>query len=539
VKMGLYEAKNMNQPRTDRSRYLYVSVFINGMVTLAIELSASRLLGSIFGTSNLVWANVIGLMLLYLTLGYFIGGRWADRSPYYATFYKILIWGAFLSALIPLVARPVLRAAANAVMDAEAALALGSFISILVLFSIPVTLLGCVSPFAIRLAIHNTQDAGRVSGQIYAVSTLGSLVGTFLPVLLFIPTIGTYRTFLTFSGILYCTAMAGLMLEVGFRAAVRLLWMPLVIIGLSIWVLSGSLRPPAANMSLLFEGESSYNLVQVQEDENGYRELLLNEGLGVHSLWHKDEYSYGGTWDIFLATSYFNYPPVVLSDVKSLLVIGLAAGTIPRQFTHVYGQIPIDGIEIDPLIVEAAAKYFEMNETYMPNLAVYVADGRYMLNRLKRQYSVIAIDAYRPPYIPWHLTTVEFFQEVRGHMLPDGVVAINVGRTNQDRRLVEALTKTLLEVFPTVHTIDVPRSFNTILVGTYQPTEMNNLVRNLALLNPDTPALLRDVLQLSVESLVLTVPGRTIFTDDRAPVEMLVDALTLNFLLTGDMDDIR
>ena len=128
------------------------------MTTLAVELSASRLLGNVFGSSNIVWANVIGLILLYLTAGYFIGGRWADRSPYPTTFYKILLWGAFLSALIPLVARPVLTTAGSAVAGAEAALAIGSFISVLVLFSIPVTLLGCASPFAIRLAIANSPN---------------------------------------------------------------------------------------------------------------------------------------------------------------------------------------------------------------------------------------------------------------------------------------------------------------------------------------------------------------------------------------------
>jgi len=144
------------------------------MTTLAVELSASRLLGSIFGTSNIVWANVIGLILLYLTIGYFVGGRWADRSPHNKTLYQIIVWGAFLSALIPLVARPILQNAAQAFAHLEAGLALGSFVSVLILFSIPVTLLGTVSPFAIRLAVTDVQNAGRVSGQIYAISTVGS-----------------------------------------------------------------------------------------------------------------------------------------------------------------------------------------------------------------------------------------------------------------------------------------------------------------------------------------------------------------------------
>jgi len=518
---------------------LYLAVFVSGMVTLAIELSASRLLGSVFGTSNLVWANVIGLMLLYLTIGYFIGGRWADRSPYTSTFYQIMIWGAFLSALIPLVARPVLRVAAESVVGAEAALAFGSFISVLVLFSIPVTLLGCVSPFAIRLAIDNPQDAGRISGQIYAISTLGSLVGTFLPTLLLIPSLGTFRTFILFSGILYTVAMFGLFLHHGLPIVLRWAWMPVVIGLLSVWALNGPLRSPVEDATLLYDDESAYNYIQVQEDPEGYRYLYLNEGLGIHSVWHPTIYDYDGTWDFFLTAPYFNNPPYQMADVQNLLVIGLAAGTIPRQHLHVYDALPIDGVEIDGEIIEVGAKYFGMNETEMPTLDTHAEDGRYILNQLDERYSVIGVDAYRPPYIPWHLTTVEFFQEVRDHLLPNGVVAINVGRTTDDRRLVDALTRTLLEVFPDVYAMDVPRSFNTILVATVQPTSAANLATNIQLIPSDAPDLLRQTLVMGAESLVPTNLSTTVFTDDRAPLETMVDALTLNFLLNGNVDEIR
>lgn len=534
----------MSNPQADTPKfgnvYLYIAVFTSGMVTLAVELSASRLLGNVFGTSNLVWANVIGLMLLYLTVGYYLGGRWADRSPHYRTLFTIMIWAAFLSALIPLVARPVLRAAATAVVDAEAALALGSFISILVLFSVPVTLMGCVSPFAIRLAIQEPTDAGRISGQIYAISTMGSLLGTFLPTLLLIPEFGTFRTFVMFSGMLFTIAVIGLWLYEGPSVAVRWLWMPVIIGALSVWALDGPLRPPEENATVLFDDESGYNYIQVQEDDAGYRYLYLNEGLGVHSIWHETDLQYDGTWDVFLAAPYYNTPPFTMNDVESVMVIGLAAGTIPRQYFHVYGDaLPIDGVEIDPGIIDAAAQYFDMNAEKMPSLRIFAEDGRYVLNRVDERYSLVAIDAYRPPYIPWHLTTVEFFQEVRDHLLPNGVVAINVGRTTDDRRLVDAMTRTLSAVYPSVHAIDVPRSFNTILVATVQPTSAENLAENLALLGDTAPQMLRDVLTLSINAQVPAVTSEVIFTDDRAPLETMVDSLTLNFLLNGDVEEIR
>jgi spermidine synthase len=521
--------------QTVSHRYLYLTVFTSGMTTLALELTASRLLGSVFGTSNLIWANVIGLMLLYLTAGYFVGGWWADRSPYPRTFYRILLWGAFLSALIPLAARPVLAAAASAFAQLEAGLVIGSFVSVLVLFAIPVTLLGTASPFAIRLAVSDVKSMGKVSGRIYAISTLGSLVGTFIPTLFIIPELGTFGTFILFAAVLFAVAWIGVWRTDGARAF-RWLWMPAAIAILSGVVLAQPFRAAAAGSRILYETESAYNFIQVQEDGAGNRYLYLNERQGVHSRYHPTVIGYGQTWDFFLVAPYFNPPPFAPPDVESLAVIGLAAGTIPRQYTHVYGAIPIDGVEIDPAIIEAGRVYFDMT---MPNLTAYAEDGRWMLNRLERRYSVIAIDAYRPPYIPWHLTTVEFFQEVREHLTEDGVIAINVGRTSTDRRLVDALTATLQQVYPTIHALDVPRSFNTILVGTVQPTDSANLDANLAGLPADTDALLRDTLTLAVSARVPIGTSDIVFTDDRAPVETLVDSLVLNFLLSGGTSELR
>jgi spermidine synthase len=525
---------NNPHPQLQR-RFLYLAVFAGGMTTLAVELSAARLLGSIFGTSNIVWANIIGLILIYLTVGYFIGGRMADRSPHFTTFYRIITWAAFFSGLTPLIAHPVLRAAASAVENLNAAVTVGSFISVLVLFSVPVTLLGFVSPFSIRLALTNLDDAGRTTGQMYALSTLGSIIGNFTPVLVLIPEVGTARTFLIFAGILMVIGLIGLAIQ-DRRAALKLLWMPVVLAILAVLVLRGPLRPAPDGMKLLYEKETPYNLVQIVQDKNGYRYLLLNEGQGIHSEWHPTELYYGRTWDFFLAGPYFNAPPYTPDRVKGIAIIGLAAGTIARQYDAVYPGIPMDGIEIDPGIVEAARRYMGMT---MPNLHVIIGDGRYALNRLDKTYTVIGIDAYRVPYVPWHLTTVEFFREVKNHLTEDGVLTINVGRTSTDRRLIEAITRTLLDVFPSVHTIDVPNAYNTILVATRQPTTSQNLRDNLAALPPDAHPLLRQVLEDAVASLQPTVASNLVLTDDRAPVEMIVDSMVIDFLLHGGINELE
>ena len=513
-------------------RYLYTIAFFSGMTTLAIELSASRLLGNVFGNSNLVWANVIGLMLLYLTVGYFVGGRLADRMPRAAVMLQFILWAAFLSALIPLIARPIITGAADAVFGAEAALALGSFLVILILFSVPVTLLGTVSPFVIRLAVTEVATSGKIAGQVYAISTLGSLFGTFLPVLITIPQFGTARTFLLFSGLLFAIAFIAL-LHVDRRRAFMYLPMPVLIALLALAVLDGPLRQPAAGARLRYDGESAYNYIQVQEDQVGYRYLYLNEGQGIHSQWHESEVFFGGTWDYFLAAPYFNEPPFHADDVASLLLIGLAAGTIPRQHIEIYGDIPMLGIELDPEIVAVGAEFFGMNESAMPSLSTRVGDGRYLLNRLEGQFSVIGIDAYRPPYIPWHLTTVEFFEEVKTRLTDDGVVAINVGRTDTDRRLVDALSSTLLQVYPSVYALDVPQSFNTILVATRRSTKAANLKANLAHRLDSVDGRLYGILEEAAAALVPLEESDIIFTDDLAPVERLVDSIVLDFLLAG------
>ncbi|TDI83489.1 MAG: spermine synthase, partial [Chloroflexi bacterium] len=401
-----------------RARLILLAVFTAGMTTLAIEITAARLLGTVFGTSNIVWANIIGLILIYLAAGYFIGGRWADRSPHADTFYRIIAWGAFTAGMVPLVARPVLRQAAVAVQALDAAIMAGSFVSVLILFVVPITLLACVSPFAIRLSITEMREAGRTAGRVYALSTVGSILGTFLPVLWLIPTVGTARTFLLFSLVLLVVALGGLAYESGIRRMLRYAWMPFVLIGLSVLVLEGPIKDGS-----LYETESSYNYIQVVEN-NGVRVLYLNEGLAEHSIYLPEEgappYGYG-TWEMFLAAPFFNRPPFELDDLKRVGIIGLAAGTIAKQYSDVFGPIPIDGWEIDPEIIRVGREYFDMNE---PNLNAIEADGRWGLQQSEQLYSVIAIDAYRAPYIPWQLTSVEFFQNVAEHLDEQGVLAI-------------------------------------------------------------------------------------------------------------------
>ncbi len=189
---------------------LILLVFVAGACSLAVELSASRLLAPYFGTSLFVWANLIGLILLYLTLGYYIGGRIADRFPRPGVLYTLTTIAAFLISLIPFLSKPILGWSQSSFATYSIGVFYGSMIAVILLFAAPMILLGCVSPFAIRLRIEQLGKSGRTAGQLYAISTAGSILGTFLPVLWLIPSIGTYRTFFTFAVVLLLVSVIGL-----------------------------------------------------------------------------------------------------------------------------------------------------------------------------------------------------------------------------------------------------------------------------------------------------------------------------------------
>jgi predicted membrane-bound spermidine synthase len=521
--------------QTSEKTWLYLSVFTAGMTTLAVELSSSRLLGNVFGTTNIVWANIIGLILIYLAAGYYLGGKWADRSPHQRTYYQILIWGAFLAGLAPLLSRPVLRWAANAVSSFDAPIMAGSFITVLILLSVPITLLGTISPFAIRLSIKETDQAGSISGRIYAVSTVGSIFGTFIPVLLLIPAVGTARTFLLFSMLLQLVALVGLWLCCSWKLVLRYAWMPFLLLISAYFFLEGPIK---SDKWSIFETESEYNYIQVL-DVNGTRVLLLNEGQAEHSLYIPGvgpPYEYG-TWEFFLSAPYFNAVETIGdSPIERLGIVGLAGGTIAKQYTDIHGEIPIDGWEIDPKIIEVGREYFDMNEK---NLNAIVADGRWGLSRSPYQYSVIAVDAYRPPYIPWQLTTVEFFQEVHDKLDENGVLVINVGRTPEDRRLIEAMVGTIGAVFDTVYVVDVPNSFNSIVYATVQATTLGNLTENISRIEAEgRDDVLLGVLKRTLENIQPTPATGVVFTDDHAPVESLINSIVIRFALRS-MDQLQ
>ncbi len=522
-------------PLTSRTlrhpRYVNLLVFVAGFTSLGLELSAARLLDPWFGNSILVWAALIGLVLACLSLGYALGGRLADRWPSAMLLYSLALAAAILIALIVPVSLPILRRAALSTLDlgsVNAGLLASAGLAIFVLLSLPTVLLGMVSPFSIRLAVTDVSHSGQVAGRLYALSTVGSLLGTFVPVLILIPSIGTRLTFAVLAGLLAVTAVTGLLLERGTKALPALLTLPAI--GLLAWLGSRGLIKPEAG--LLVEGESLYNYYQVLQ-RGPETWLKLNEGIGLHSVYHPQSALSEGIWDYFLAAPLFAAEPSV--EVRNVYLVGLAGGTIAQLYTDVYGPIPIDGAELDPDIVAAAGTYFQLDA--YPNVNAVAADGRSWLFRqpTDRKYSVIAVDAYRPPYIPFHLSTVEFFELVRDHLTENGVVAINVARSGSDTSLVDALAATLAQVFPSVYVVDESTEAfslgNSLVVATMQPTTLADFERNAAALDPARYPLLAEMAR---RASLTARPADTfgpVLTDDKAPIEQIVHGIMLRYFM--------
>lgn len=520
-------------------RYLATLVFCVGAVTLGMELSASRLLEPAFGNSQIVWAALIGLILLYLALGAWLGGRLADRFPRQRELDYTMTLAAAGIALAATVSRPVLTLAANSMAAFSVGLLASSLLAIFLLFSIPGILLGAASPWALRLALRHgdSTHTGQIAGRLTALNTTGSLVGTFVPVLWLIPTIGTRWTFFVLALTLLTVVSIG-----SLRYAYR--WLPLAtlvgVILLAIFTRPGQplLLGNADAGEVIYADESLYNTIVVRQ-WGEERHLKLNEGIGLHSVYHPQMLMSQGIWDYFLLAPLFRPAPSLPTLDDRLLLIGLAAGTVSELYTNIYGALPITGVELDPQIIEVGQRYFGMNQ---PNLTPIAADGRRWLAQqpADEKWSLIAVDAYRPPYIPFHLTTVEFFQLTYDHLTDDGVLAINVGRTPTNFALVDALAATAQQRFPTVFLLDEPGPpgtlGNTLLVATKQPVNLEEtLLANVVALPQSLPAEFRDFAQRAAQTarVASPPPGTPIFTDDHAPVERIVHSIILDFLATN------
>ena len=490
------------------SHALYTLVFCAGAGALATEIGAARLLAPYYGSSTIVWANVIGLVLASLSVGYWLGGKVADRNPSPRVLGKIVLAAGVLIAIVPFAAGPLLDVSVEGLDEISAGAAIGSFFAVLLLFAPSVTLLGMVAPFSVRLAIVDVRDAGTVAGRLYALSTVGSLLGTFLSALVLIPAIGTRRTLLAAAVLVALSGatLLGRKWVVVAAALAALLALP-----------PGAVR---AQPGLIHEEESRYQFIHVTE-EDGVRRLYLNEGIAVHSVWRRDHVLTGGEWDGHLAVA-----PLLGRPLRSVAILGNAGGTTARAMGVFYPQARIDGVEIDPAVSEVGRRFFGLGDN--PRLRVITADARPFLRRTKERYDLILVDAYRPPYVPFYLTTQEFFRLARSRLAPGGALVINVATVPSDHRFADAVSGTLATEFPMALSWQALR-FNQFVIGLDRPAPPAVLVDRLA----QAPAPLRPLTELLARDMRPVAPAEDPWTDDRAPVEWLTDRMILEFAAEG------
>jgi len=480
-----------------------------GAASLATEICASRLLAPYFGNSTVVWANVIGLILIYLSVGYWLGGRIADRHPTARALGILLVSAAACIAVLPFVARPFLSFVLSGLNALSIGVVAGSFFATLALFALPVSLLGMASPFAVRLAIRDIDHAGSIAGRLSSLATVGAIIGTFGSALGLVPAIGTQRTLL----------VAALLVAL---VSIPLLLRPAVGISLVIGALLAI--PPAAvkpGAAMLVERETQYQYVQVVRDPDGKLVLSIDEGVSAQSVYRPNTVLTGAEWDMPLVV-----PPLLNRAVRRALVIGNAGGTTARALTALYPDVSVDGVELDPDVSALGRTYMGMGA--IPRLRVFTADGRAYLASTSTKYDLIVVDAYRQTYIPFHLATQEFFQLVRDHLNRGGAVALNVERVPGDDGLVRALAGTVAAVFPQTWVWPALR-FNEMVLGMTAPIAADSLTRRL----DAAPTEVQPLVPLFASAAHVVMPAEDPFTDDHAPVEWLTDRAVLAYIAAG------
>ena len=490
------------------ARGLELLVFAVGVTTLGAEIAAARLLAPYFGASTIVWANTIATVLVALSVGYWLGGRIGDRHPTRGALARWVLGASVLVAFVPIVARPVLRGAVAAFDTIDIGAAAGSLFGVLALVAVPILVLGAVAPWAIRLRVERVEDAGRMAGRLYAISTFGSLVGTFVAALALIPLVGTQRTFILFA--LLLAASAALMLPVRFAAV------PAVVAAML--ALPVGETKEASSGRVVEERDTEYQYARVVEQDDGERWLELNEGQAIHSVFRPDSVLTGNVWDGYLALPF----SVLDRAPRSIAILGNGAGTTVRAYGRFFPQTAIDGVEIDPELTEMGRRWFGLRDR--PGLRLIADDARPFLRRTSRRYDAIFVDAYRQPYIPFYLTTVEFFRLARSRLQPGGVVIVNAGHPAGSDALERVLAAGVARAMPHVarHAIT---EFNTLLVGGDTPPSGERLRGAAAGVHPD----LRPVFAHAAASLEPARVHPRAYTDDRAPVEWLIDRSIVQF----------
>lgn len=493
---------------------IYLTSFFCGMSVMAVELSASRFLAPTFGTSSIIWTIIIGLIMISMSIGNIIGGRSADKHNNLDMLYFFIWIAALWIAIIPLIGKYIVIFVVFLLMMflPNNLLIIGSTVSCLVIFSLPLIILGMVSPYLVKMGVSSMENSGRTTGEIYALSTIGSIIGTFIPTFLTIPIIGTSKTFFVFSLVLniICVCYFFITKSKFISKAVT----SVLIFALILSPIKDSYAFWKNN--ILYEGESLYNYLQVSEDKDSVM-LSTNVAFGVQSIYKKNQELTGMYYDYALMAPLF-IKNMTFSKPLNTLILGFGTGTFAKQCKRFFPQTQTDGVEIDPKIAELSKEYFDVTDD---EAKIYVNDGRtFLYSKDAKKYDVIMVDAYRDITIPFHMSTKEFFTEVKKHLNPGGVIVMNINmRSDKNTEINDYLCSTVKSVMKKVYKYDMKDSYNSIVFASDDENCKANFIDNASKI--DASNLLKDTSSNVSQNLNEIAASKLVFTDELAPVEVL------------------
>jgi spermidine synthase len=455
---------------------IYLIAFVTGAIVMSFEMLGSRYLNPYFGSGIYTWASLISTVLGALTVGYFIGGWLADRVPSVAVLGVTVLVGSLYMLALPAFAQPMLERALAGIDDIRA----GSLLASVAILFFPVTFFGMYSPFAIRLMLRSPARSGTVSGTVYGISTIGSIVGTLGTTFYLLPSMGSRTLTLTLGGIGALSALALIALPTLTRrpaAAVAIAAVLAIAFGVAD-VRAQGLVDEQARAALLKRSdgrlariETEYNDIFITKRRH---ELTMSFQLkgwdyteSVTNLRDPDDLPVHYTRSMTTALAYPETP-------GKILMIGLGGGSISTYLGRAMADVTIDTVEIDPGVINAAKRYFGIREN--GRVKYLAGDGRVFLNRNKQLYDLILVDAYHGGYVPFHLLTKEFYALLKQRLAPGGAAAFNI---HDGTKLYLSTIKTLKEVFPTVHLYPSGEGEVT-MVATAQPAPSDDTLNSRA-----------------------------------------------------------
>jgi spermidine synthase len=478
-------------------------VFVSGALVMIYEIIGSRILAPFIGTSTYIWTSLIGVILGSLSLGYWFGGRMADRNPHLRVLSAVMFFGgAILSATI-LVQNIVLSFIGSATVRLE----IKAIIAALILFAPASVLFGVVTPYAIRLKMQTVENAGKTVGRLYALSTVGSIFGTFLAGFFLLPFVGSLRTMYLLAGLMFGLSLLLAPFKQNVQNIFLILLFPMAVLVNELFAYSLIVT------NKMHDFDTQYNRVQIYDSTENLTgkliRVLLTDPNSTQSAMYLESDD--------LALNYAKYYHLMRHfnpKFQKTLIIGGAAYSFPKEYLRSYPDKKIDVVEIDPQMTEAARKYFNLQDN--PNLQIFHTDGRVFLNQNTTKYDVILIDAFTSLYsVPFQLTTVEAVREMEKSLTENGVVIVNLisAFEGEGAKFLQTEVKTYKEVFPQ------------IVLFKAKPEKLESIPQNIILIatkanvvNFESNDELISVLLKNRydKPLDLSLP---ILTDDLAPVE--------------------